>query len=796
MLSLAVILPLLAACDSVEDRVADHFASAEELTEAGEIDKAILEYRNAIRLQGDHVPSRLGIAFLLEEKGRLAEAVQHFQIAAENDLQNVPSRVRLAQYMLVTRNIDRALEFSEQAYALSPEEPDVLAVRSATAYQLGNKEFALELARTAVGIEPTHAAANVVLITERVESGELDEGLSMTETVLAVHDEDLSLHLLRLRLLELLGREDDALAQLITITEEFPTVISARRALSRRYVELGELDKAEEQLRALVDITDDRTEAQLQVAQFILRTQGVDAGKVELEALIAAAEADDKWPFERALGSLLYSQGDRESARTLLAGVSQREGAAGDSARVMLAQFALREGDIANAETLVDQVLETDKENADALAIRGALELDRDDYAAAIETLRIGLAQQPDDTRMQRLIGRAYLLNGNEALAADQFANATRNSNYDPVVSMEYVQFLLQRERIDGAEAVLSEASRRAPTNRELLTALAEVRLRQEDWVGAETVAAQLRELRDGGVIAEQVLAASLSGQEQYEESATILRALATDEETRDRTISSLVSTLLADDKADEARDFVESVLAENPGNIRARLLQAGIEQSVGNGDLADQLIDRVITDFPESPNAYVFLARKRMSEGKRDEAEQIAINGAENTNAPALRFMLATFYEQRGDFDGAIAEYEKIFEAVPGSMLAANNLASMLSMHRADDPEALERARTIALRLRASDIPEMQDTVGWVFYLNGDYRAALDSLTRALEGLPEHPTVNYHIGMTYKALERFEEARVALEKAQALTNPSFPYDEEVAQALADLPAAQEAAAQ
>ncbi|MEM8597359.1 MAG: tetratricopeptide repeat protein, partial [Pseudomonadota bacterium] len=74
--------------------------------------------------------------------------------------------------------------------------------------------------------------------------------------------------------------------------------------------------------------------------------------------------------------------------------------------------------------------------------------------------------------------------------------------------------------------------------------------------------------------------------------------------------------------------------------------------------------------------------------------------------------------------------------------------------------------------------------------------RAALDSLTRALEGLPEHPTVNYHIGMTYKALERFEEARVALEKAQALTNPSFPYDEEVAQALADLPAAQEAAAQ
>ncbi|MEO0957255.1 MAG: hypothetical protein AAFY66_02120, partial [Pseudomonadota bacterium] len=219
--ALAIAATVLAACDSVEERVATHFERAQELAEAGETAKAIVEYRNAISLKADHVPSRLAIAELLEEDGKLAEAVRHYQIAAENDVKNIRSRVRLSQYMLVTRNIDRALEFSEQAYELAPEDPDVLAVRSATAYQLNEKDFALELARKAIASEPDHAAANVVLITERVESGELSEALSMTDSVIAVHDEDLSLHLLRLRLLELTGQQELALEQLITLTTKF-----------------------------------------------------------------------------------------------------------------------------------------------------------------------------------------------------------------------------------------------------------------------------------------------------------------------------------------------------------------------------------------------------------------------------------------------------------------------------------------------------------------------------------------------------------------------------------------------
>jgi tetratricopeptide (TPR) repeat protein len=87
-----------------------------------------------------------------------------------------------------------------------------------------------------------------------------------------------------------------------------------------------------------------------------------------------------------------------------------------------------------------------------------------------------------------------------------------------------------------------------------------------------------------------------------------------------------------------------------------------------------------------------------------------------------------------------------------------ANNLASLISTYR-EDQESLERAYTIARRLRGSDVPPFQDTYGWIAYRRGEYEEALAHLEPAAAALPEDPLVQYHLGMTYLALGRGEEA-------------------------------------
>jgi Flp pilus assembly protein TadD len=103
---------------------------------------------------------------------------------------------------------------------------------------------------------------------------------------------------------------------------------------------------------------------------------------------------------------------------------------------------------------------------------------------------------------------------------------------------------------------------------------------------------------------------------------------------------------------------------------------------------------------------------------------------------------------------------------------VVANNLASLITTHQ-DDAESLERAFAIARRLRDSKVPAFQDTYGWIESRRGNREAALAYLEPAAKGLPDDPFVQLHLGLTYAALDRHEEARTALGRALELAGDS-----------------------
>ena len=113
------------------------------------------------------------------------------------------------------------------------------------------------------------------------------------------------------------------------------------------------------------------------------------------------------------------------------------------------------------------------------------------------------------------------------------------------------------------------------------------------------------------------------------------------------------------------------------------------------------------------------------------------------------LLWAQASFLEQRGEYEAAIAIYEIMYERAPEQPVIANNLASLISTYR-DDPESLERAYAVARRLRGADFGPFQDTYGWIAYRRGEYQDALDHLEPAAAALADDPLVQFHLGMTY----------------------------------------------
>jgi tetratricopeptide (TPR) repeat protein len=130
---------------------------------------------------------------------------------------------------------------------------------------------------------------------------------------------------------------------------------------------------------------------------------------------------------------------------------------------------------------------------------------------------------------------------------------------------------------------------------------------------------------------------------------------------------------------------------------------------------------------------------------------------------AYALHLNRANLLEAKGEYDTAIAEYESMLKDQPGSMIVANNLASLLADHRADKA-SLAQASSIAALLKNSDVPQFKDTLAWVSYQQGDYPTAILLLEDAATKLTNNALVQYHLGMSYlavgqdaKAMERFK---------------------------------------
>jgi predicted Zn-dependent protease len=374
------------------------------------------------------------------------------------------------------------------------------------------------------------------------------------------------------------------------------------------------------------------------------------------------------------------------------------------------------------------------------------------------------------------LLATAYERSGSMELADKQFADALRVSNFDAGVGLNYAAFLRRRGSIARAEDILVELASRAPGNVLVLSTLAEVRLTRQNWAGAQEVAEALRKAGDQRGIADQVLGAALSGQKKYDESISVLQTAYASSPGDVQPMFALVNTLVRAQKVDQATAFLQSVLAKDPGNAEAHVLM-GTTQLVRNAPAeALKSFKLAIERQPKKIVGYRALAEHHLRQKQPDEALKVIKTGLQmQPDSTALRILLAGVLELKGDFEGAIAEYEGILQQEPGSIVVANNLASLLTDRRTDRASH-ERAYNLALTLRKSQVPHFKDTLGWIHYQRGEHKAAQSLLEEAATELPGMPLIRYHLAMNYIALSEPAKADENFKKAleQASSDPEL----------------------
>lgn len=770
------LLGLLAACESDDERAEGHFENGMALYEAGDVDRALVEFRNVLALKEGHGEARLVFARIQRERGNMRSAVDSYIRVVEQNPDVVEGQIALAEIAAFTQAWDDAERHGRAALALAPDDTDVQVVNAVLDYRQAlldrddeARATVLSRAEALAVLRPDSVILRNILIDGRNWQGDLQGALAEVDLALAIEPDHQPLYYSKLSILGAIGDEPAIEAHLREMVTRFPDDEEIKGALIRYLVSTGDMEKAEAFFREVADPNGAEVGPYVAYVRFLSETRGPEAAIAELEATADASVHSFVLRAMRA--GLKFDTGARDAAIAEMEAVLADEpptGMAGNL-KVALAQMLAVTGNEVGARRRVEEVLAEDPGNAEALKLRAVWLIEADRPDEAIAALRTALDEEPGDVEAITRLASAYSRAGSHDLARDTLGLAVTASNAAPGPSLRYAAALLETRRFRPAESILVTALRNAPQDIDLLRELGRLYLTEGDFARGRGVVGRLETIGTPAALetVESLRLGLLAAEERTDELLAALEGMAEGADAGATAL--LIRTRLMNGDAAGALAAAEEARAAAPDDPAARLTLAATRAATGDAEGAMAEYRAMVSEGEANARTHQLLAVALLRSGDLSGGRAALAEGrAAFPDDGDLMWFEASLLEQDGDIDGAIAVYEQLYKANSGSPIVANNLASLLATWRADDPASIERAFAIARRLNGTDIPAFQDTYGWILHLRGDSGQALDYLAPAAAALADDAIVQYHFAMALLAAGRDADAAEQFRRALA----------------------------
>jgi tetratricopeptide (TPR) repeat protein len=748
------VLALLVACGGAEDRKAAHMEKGQEMFDAGNYEKARLEFKNVLQIDPKDIPARYALAQTLEKTQNWRGAAGHYLAVLEADPTHRDALSRMGQIYLLGRNIEKATEHADKLIAQDPYDADGLTLRAGVHSVEGDLEAAKTDVLQALEHTPGHANASALLASLYLREGDSAKSIETLETALAAEPGNATIRTLLARVHTQLGNNDDAAKLYAGIVAQEPDVLGHRLRLANFHVTVKQLDEAEAVLKQAIAEVED-VNAKLAYAEFLAKNRSAQQAADELNAMIEADPSEYRLRF--ALGKLYEVANDMNEAKRIYTEIleltaNEDENPSALTAKTRLAVVEARLGERDSARTLIEEVLAENPRDQEALKLRGTLSLAEGDASAAIADYRAALRDDANNTDLLRLLARAHLVNKEIELAKDTLLKGVEADPTAIALRADLVNIYSQQQELDSALAQLEEVVNLQPTNAKAYEGIFKIHTHRKEWDKALAVTERIKTTFPdqptgfylAGLVyqAEQKLPESI---EQFES------ALAVSPDAV-QPLSQLIKSHLALDQRDVAEQRLLDVVERNEKNFVAYNLFGELKLAGKQMNEAKTAFNKAIELNPKWAIPYRNLASVQITEEQTDAAIATMEQGIEATNGSALLVTgLAAYLERTGKLDSAIEQYRKLLVDTPDSTLAVNNLAMLLIEYK-DDEASRGEARDLAKTLQDSNNAAYLDTFGWVEYKFGEYDRAIEALEKAVSAAPNAAIMRYHLGMAYMA--------------------------------------------
>jgi len=756
-MALIVLAPVIAGCQSDEEKKAEFFSEAESYFEAEDYNSAKIVLKKAIQVDPEYLEAHKLLAETHMKLGEAREAFREYSAVERLDPDNIDARLKLAGFYLLANKPEEAQKRIDLVLEKAPDNMDALHMLADL--HIKNQEY-----------------ARAVSTLEKI--GLSDKGGQRAS-------------LKRAGLLARQERFDDAEAVLKEAIDAAPESVELKLALFEFYLRKNDFDSAGDEIRRLVEANPEDSNLYIVLGNYHMMMK--DPGKAE-DAYLKAVETpgDSVRPY---LASARYyeAMGSTEKAGEMYENAHNADPDDLD-ALTSLARFHIKEKHRDEARKYVDLLQEKRPDSLQARMLKGELLVLERRYDEAITLFDQLLKEEPEAASAHYYKGYSHYEKGELGKAREALSEALQRNPEHVRTKILLAEIHLREQNYtqarQEAEAVVAMAAPEDYAHRYHATRIiGDIQLRQEQFDEAREAFQSLVEMAPKNPTGHYRLGLLDRFEGELDSAmASFQRALDISPTLMDA-FSNVILIHLSRKEYDQAIGKCDAQLEKAGDNVLARAM---IHNFKGRTHTIRKDLDAAEASFKSSieasPNfapSYYALAGLYLRKGEADEAiAQYEDILEKSPNQARPHMMLGIIYDSKKEREKAEEHYRKALEIDPKFAPAANNLAYLLADQDKDLELALGYAQTA--RENLSNDPSVMDTLGWVYYKKGFYDLAIAEFMDSIEKNPEIPAVHYHLGLAYHQNGENEKARAALEKALSLDD-SFDGAEKAKEILSEL---------
>lgn len=772
----ALLISTLTACGSSLETAADYVESGKELVKEGKLQKARLEFKNAIQIDPRTADAFYQLALLDEKAQEWKSMYANLSTTEQLAPNHHDASVKLGQLYLLSGNFEQARAKVKKVIEVSPNHIGATVLKASIELKQQNFGLAITDADSVLAVEPENIEALSVKAMAYNSKSDHSKALELLEQAIAIKPDNLSLIMIKLSILE--GQKDYAEVEKIyrqlrvDKPDERWVVASLAKLLNMR----NRYDEARAVLEQFILEQPDDRDAKLMLVSLV-QTRDPEQAIALLDQYAAADEADFDLLFAKI--KLQLDSGQIDQALAGLAAVVEKdpEGNNGRKAEMVLANYEFRQGNLAAVEEKLDRVLAVAPEDEAALILKSKINIMNDNIDTAITDLRVILRNNLESDEAMVLLGQAYLKSGSQELAEDHFRQALSVNPGNRSAAIFVADSLVRADNAERAESVIMTALQDSPEDVALLQALANVKLQRGDWSGTQQIAKTLSDKGVNSAVTLFLEGRALQGKKEHELAIEKLKAALSAEPNLVDALRGIAYSYVEMGEQGTLKTFLGEQIELNPKNMAAYSILS--ELLVGEKDWP-AVIETSQSGLSNDKQwlAGYFILSSAQQQLNDNLASLATMERAElvfpEDNAVAIR--LASGYESEKQFEKAKRTYERILKRTPEAPVAINNLASLLTDQFKSD-ENLQKALKISEPFANSTEPYFMDTYAWIHVQLGQLDKAQSILERVVEKAPNVAVFNYHLGVLYHKQAKPEQAEQYLKQAQTLAQQQDDQD-------------------